>query len=129
MNAQPTIARGPLVEAPLRFQLRSGGAPAKDSAFITCPKCEAPAFIRKSDRMSTTVKHLVCHCTNSGCGHVFRSQVSFRDTLVVGNLPQPVDLPVCPREDVPHVYPPARDGSDPDQISMFDPSGFHPPGG
>ena len=85
MNAQPTIARGPLVEAPLRFQLRSGGAPAKDSAFITCPKCEAPAFIRKSDRMSATVKHLVCHCTNSGCGHVFRSQVSFRDTLVVGN--------------------------------------------
>lgn len=69
------LLRGPLIHAPLEFRIRSGGAPAKDSAFITCPKCEAPCFIRRSERITETVKHLHAHCTNTGCGHTFLSQV------------------------------------------------------
>lgn len=119
MNAT-TPMRGPLIEAELEFRLRSGGGPAKDSAFIVCPKCDAPCFIRKSLRLTQTVKHLICHCTDSGCGHIFKSEVAFIHTLVPGNIERPdLDLPVCPRDQVPHVRPPTRDGPDPNQTSMF----------
>jgi len=121
MNATPII-RGPLIEAELEFRLRSGGGPAKDSAFVTCPKCEAPCFIRKSMRITVTTKHLIAHCTNSGCGHTFKAEVAFIHSLVEGNIARPdLDLPVCPREQVPHILPPARDGPDPDQTTMFGP--------
>lgn len=114
---------GPLIEAPLEFRLRSGGAPAKDSAFIVCPKCDAPCYIRKSLRLTQTVKHLICHCTNSGCGHTFRAEVAFIHSLVEGNIDRPdLNLPVCPREQVPHVLPPVRSDSDTDQTSFFNSS-------
>lgn len=118
-----TLASGPLIEAPLEFRLRSGGTIANDRAFIICPKCEAPCFIRKSIRLTETVKHLVAHCTNSGCGHIFKSEVSFIHSLVEGNIDRPdLNLPVCPREEVPHILPPARDGPKDDaQKSMFGP--------
>lgn len=119
MNAP---VRSPLIEAPLQFRMRSGGRNA-NRAMVTCPKCGAPGFIRDSDRMSEQVTQLRCHCTNTGCGHTFRMDLVFVHTLVIGNLPQPDDLPVCPRDQVPHVLPPARDGPDPDQPSMFDPPG------
>lgn len=110
----------PLIHAPLEFRLRSGGAPAKDSAFVTCPKCEAPCFIRRSERITETVKHLTAHCTNSGCGHIFKVEVSFIHSLVEGNIQRPeLNLPVCPREEVAHVLPPVRDGPDERQRSMF----------
>ena len=125
MNAQVPVTGSRLIEADLEFRLRSGGAPAKDSAFVLCPKCEAPCFIRKSIRLTRTVKHLICHCTDTGCGHNFMAEVAFVHTFTIGNLPQPEDLPVCPREDVPQVWPPSRDGPDPDQMSMF---GTGPPG-
>ncbi len=122
MNALVPAKRRPLIEAELEFRLRSGGGPAKDSAFIVCPKCDAPCFIRKSLRLTQTVKHLICHCTDSGCGHIFRAEVAFIHSLVEGNIDRPdLDLPVCPRDQVPHVRPPARDGPDPDQVSMFGP--------
>lgn len=121
MNATFVTGR-PLIEANLEFRLRSGGAPAKDSAFIVCPKCDAPCFIRKSLRLTQTVKHLICHCTDSGCGHIFRSEVAFIHSLVEGNIARPdLDLAVCPRDQVPHVRPPVRDGPDPDQSSLFTP--------
>lgn len=124
MNAQVPVTRGPLIEAELEFRLRSGGSPAKDSAFVTCPKCEAPCFIRKSIRITVIVKHLIAHCTNSGCGHTFKAEVAFIHSLVEGNIDRPdLNLPVCPRDQVPHILPPARDGPDSDQISMFSPSG------
>lgn len=111
----------PLIEAPLDFRLRSGGAPAKDSAFVICPKCDAPCFIRKSERITERVKHLIAHCTDSGCGHIFEAEVVFIQTLVEGNISRPdLNLPVCPRDKVPHVRPPSRDAPDhADQISMF----------
>lgn len=119
MNATFVTGR-PLIEANLEFRLRSGGAPAKDSAFIVCPKCDAPCFIRKSLRLTQTVKHLICHCTDSGCGHIFRSKVAFIHPRVEGNISRPdLDLAVCPHDQVPHVRPPVRDGPDPDQSSLF----------
>ena len=112
--------RGPLLEAPIEFRIRSGGAPAKDSALVICPKCDAPCFIRKSIRVTETVKHLICHCTDSGCGHTFKSELVFIHSLVEGNVDRPdLNLPVCPRDQVPHVRPPTRDGPGQDQISMF----------
>lgn len=114
------MVTAPLIHAPLEFRLRSGGAPAKDSAFVTCPKCEAPCFIRRSERITETVKHLTAHCTNSGCGHIFKVEVSFIHSLVEGNIQRPeLNLPVCPREEVAHVLPPVRDGPDERQRSMF----------
>lgn len=120
MMKAPSLNGRPLIEAELEFRLRSGGAPAKDSAFMVCPKCEAPCFIRKSQRLTPTVKHLICHCTDSACGHTFRSEVVFIHSLVEGNIQRPdLNLPVCPRDQVPHVRPPVRSEADTDQISMF----------
>lgn len=123
MSGEGVLSSRPLVEAPLQFQLRSGGAPARDSAFVLCPKCDAPCFIRRSERITETVKHLTAHCTNSGCGHIFKCEVAFIHTLVPGLLDRPdLDLPVCPPGQVPHVLPPARDGPDDErQRSMFAP--------
>lgn len=114
-------ARRPLIEAPLEFRLRSGGSLSKDSALITCAKCDAPAFIRKSTRVTETVKHMICHCTDSGCGHIFRMELVFVHTLVPGLIPRPdLNLPVCPVGDVPHVRPPATRDEDDEQTTLFD---------
>jgi hypothetical protein len=114
------ILRGPLIQAPLEFRLRSGGAPAKDSALLTCPKCEAPAFIRRSERVTATVKHLHAHCTNTGCGATFKMEIVLVHMINPGLIQRPdLDLPQCPASEVPHILPPTRDGPDPDQISMF----------
>jgi hypothetical protein len=123
MSGEGMIASARLIEAPLQFRLRSAATQAtRDSAFILCPKCEAPAFIRKSERVTPTVKHLICHCTNSGCGHTFLAQVVFVHSFNPGLIERPdLDLPQCPREQIPHVLPPRRDGpEDDDQMSMFD---------
>ncbi|WP_337846884.1 ogr/Delta-like zinc finger family protein [Sphingomonas sp.] len=110
----------PLIEAPLEFRVRSGGAPAKASAFITCPKCEAPCFIRRSERITEKVKHLHAHCTNTGCGHTFMVEVSFVYSFNPGLVNRPdLDLPLCPREKIPHVLPPRSGEADDDQMSMF----------
>lgn len=112
---------GELLHVPLQFRMRSGGSQSPDRAFVICPKCDAPSFIRHSERLTEKVKHMTCHCTNSGCGHIFTMELSFVHSLVEGNLDRPdLDLPVCPREQVRHILPPARDGPDnTDQISMF----------
>jgi len=110
----------PLIEAPLEFRVRSGGAPAKDSAFITCPKCEAPCFIRRSERITERVKHLHAHCTNTGCGHTFLAEVNFVHSFNPGMVDRPdLDLPECPRDKIPHVMPPRGDDAPTDQMSMF----------
>lgn len=111
----------PLIEAPLSFRVRSGGQQAKGDALVLCPKCDAPCTIRHSVRVTETVKDIVCHCTNTGCAHTFLSQISFVYSYNPGLIDRPdLDLPVCPRDRVPHIIPPSRHGDgDPDQISMF----------
>jgi len=111
---------GALIHAPLAFRVSNGGAGARDP-FIVCPKCEAPAFIRRSERQTEKVKHLTCHCTNSACGHIFKMELVFVHTLVPGNIDRPdLDLPVCPRDQLHHVMPPPRASADDGQITMFD---------
>lgn len=111
--------RGPLVYAPLEFRLRAGGSRVRDRALITCPKCDAPAYIRDSQRITETVKHIKSHCTNTGCGHTFLMQLSFVHTFSPGLIDRPdLNLPRCPHSQVPHVLPPTREEHD-DQISMF----------
>lgn len=118
----------PLVEAPLAFRLQNGGPASGDRALVTCPKCNAPAFIRRSERLTELVKVMTCHCTSSGCGHIFEAQIVVTATLVPGLVERPdLNLPVRPRDQVPHVMPPKRGGDDPDQVSMFDAS--HGPSG
>lgn len=124
MGADQTFTgRGaPLIEAPLQFRTRANGSRAGSHALITCPKCEAPAFIRNSERVTPTVKYITAHCTNSGCGHTFKLEQVFVHSISPGLIDRPdLNLPVCPREQVAHVMPPSREGSDddPDQISMF----------
>lgn len=112
----------PLVYAPLEFRLRSGGAPSKDSALVTCPipSCQAPAFIRRSERITAQVKHLTAHCTNSGCGATFELEMAFLHLFSPGAMHTPdMDLPICPRDKVPMVLPPTKGGND-DQMSMFE---------
>jgi len=118
MNAIAT--RRPLIEAPLELRRRSGGEKARDAAFIICPKCDAPCTIRRSERITPTVKHLTAICTNSGCGHTFLCEVAFVHSFSPGLIDRPdLNLKQCPREQVPHVLPPSRDGPV-DQISMFE---------
>jgi len=120
MSGEGILRGGPLIHAPLEFRLRSGGALSKDSALITCPKCEAPAFIRRSSRVTATVKHLHAHCTNTGCGHTFMSEIVFVHSFNPGLISRPdLDLPQCPADQIPHVLPPSRDGADDNQASMF----------
>lgn len=121
MNAPGRItSTGPLIEAPLAFRLRSGGKPSKDDALVICPKCEAPCFIRKSDRVSERVKHILAHCTNTGCAHTFLLELVFVHSISPGLIDRPdLDLPICPSNRVPNVIPPRRDKDDGDQISMF----------
>ena len=102
------LIRGPLVEAPLQFRLQPGGRKAGASCFMLCPKCDAPAFIRRSERLSEQTTQTTCHCTDSGCGHIFRADIVFVHSLVEGNIERPdLQLAVCPRDQVPHVRPPA----------------------
>jgi hypothetical protein len=109
----------PLIEAPLAFRLRSGGAQAKDNAFITCPNCSAPMFVRHSTRQTDTVKHLIVHCTNSGCGMTGMSELVFVHYFNPPAFMRPdANLVPCPRERVPNVLPPSADADD-GQISMF----------
>lgn len=81
MSGEGILHGKPLIYAPLEFRLRSGGAPAKDSALIICPVCEAPAFIRRSVRHTPTVKHIHCHCTNTGCGMTYMAEIAFVHTF------------------------------------------------
>jgi hypothetical protein len=116
-----TLASGPLLSAPMEFRIQSGGKLSPTRAFAVCPKCNAPGAIRHSERITETVKHLFVHCSNSGCGHVFKMELAFIHSLVEGNIDRPdLDLPVCPRDQVPHILPPARDGPEADQMTMFD---------
>lgn len=115
------LLRGPLIQAPLELRLRSGGALTKDRAFCICPKCEAPAFIRRSERITAKVKQLHAHCTNTGCGMTFMMEVSFVHMFNPGLIDRPdLDLAQCPADKIPHVMPPSRDGpDDEDQMTMF----------
>ncbi|MXO73544.1 ogr/Delta-like zinc finger family protein [Alteraurantiacibacter buctensis] len=120
MSGEGALHGGPLAYAPLQFRMASGGRNSSNS-LVACAKCQAPAFIRDSEQLTEKVKHLICHCTNSGCGHVFKMELAFVHTLVPGNIDRPdLDLPVCPREQVTHILPPPRGANDADQISMFD---------
>jgi hypothetical protein len=117
-----TADHRPLIEAPLQFRMKSGGTTGRASAMITCPKCDAPAFIRRSQRVSALVKHIDAHCTNTGCGHTFMLELVFIHSYNPGLIDRPdLHLTLCPREKVPHVLPPAPGGGDedPDQMTMF----------
>lgn len=115
------LTKGPLIEAPLQFRLRPGGKRSGAGCFMVCPKCDAPATIRTSDRPSVTVTQLIAMCSNPGCGHSYRADIVFVHTLVEGNIDRPdLALPVCPREQVPHVLPPAGRRGDDDEPSFFE---------
>lgn len=114
------LISGPMVEAPLQFRLQPGGRKAGASCFLLCPKCDAPAFIRRSERITETTTQMTCHCTDSACGHVYRADIVFVHTLVEGNIDRPdLDLPICPRDQVRHVRPPASE-SDQGEPTFFD---------
>jgi hypothetical protein len=81
--------------------MRNGGTQAS-RAFLLCPKCDAPAFIRSSERITATVKHMNAHCTNTGCGHTFLMELSFVHSFNPGLIDRPdLNLKVCPREQIP----------------------------
>jgi hypothetical protein len=125
MSGEGTLQARPLVYAPLEMRLRSGGTLAKDRAFTVCPDCDAPMVIRRSDRMTHTVKTMEVICTNPGCGLTGAMELSFIHYFSRGRNPRPgLHLDACPREKIPNVLPP-RPGSaeDDGQISMFGPSG------
>ena len=65
---------------------------------IDCPRCEKKAFIRTSQRISSTVRTLYCACSNVECGHTFVAQVSFSHTI----SPSALDLPEQVRQALPH---------------------------
>lgn len=112
--------RMPLIEAPLEFRLRSGGAQSRE-ALVTCPKCGAPAFIRRSDRISETYKVLSAHCTNTGCGATADWDLALKWMINPGLVARPdLNLPTCPREKITHVLPPSNRDADDGQTSMFE---------
>lgn len=124
MSGEGVIRNQPVIYTPLQFRLRSGGAQAKDKAFITCPKCGAPMFIRDSDPQTETVKHLFTHCTNTGCGLTGMHELVFVHYFNPGLVDRPdLNLTACPREKIPHIVPPPRIPADDRQMTMFGPPG------
>ncbi|SFG08944.1 Ogr/Delta-like zinc finger [Novosphingobium sp. CF614] len=121
MSGEGLIHGARLIEAPLQFQLKSGHGKSLSRALVICPKCDGPCFIRDSQRKSEQVKHLICHCTNTGCGHTFLAELAFVHSFNPGLIDRPdLGLKVCPRDQVPHILPPCRDGPDDEnQMSMF----------
>lgn len=121
------LIAGHMLEAPLQFRLQPGGRKSGQGCFLQCPKCDEPAFIRRSERMTETTTQLVAHCCNSGCGHIFRADIVFVHTLVAGNIDRPdLALPVCPRDKVPHIVVPLSE-RDPDAPTFFDLTAEPPP--
>ncbi len=119
MSGEGHLPNRPVVYAPLQFRMRSGGVQSKQDALILCPKCDEPSFIRRSDRVTETVKEIEAHCTNTGCAHTFLLQMVFVHSYSPGLIDRPdLNLPVCAREKVPHVTTrnPEKDAA---QISMF----------
>lgn len=121
MSGEGHLSARPMVHAPLEFRLRGGStSPKRDTALIICPKCEEPCFIRRSSRVTERVKDIEAHCTNTGCGHTFALQLVFVHSISPGLLDRPdLDLPVCPRDQIPHVTARKPAGEDDAQISMF----------
>jgi len=114
------LVAGPMVEAPLEFRLRIGGNTARRNHSLLCPRCEAPAFIRRSQRVSEQVTQMECHCSNTACGHTYRADVVFVHSICEGNFPRPdLNLPVCPRDQITHVRPPGEH-ADEDAPTFFD---------
>ena len=114
------LIKGPMVEAKMQFRLQPGGRKSGAGCFLPCPKCDQPSFVRRSERPTPTVTQMTCHCTNSGCGHIYRADIVFVHTLVEGNIDRPdLQLAVCPREEVPHVVPPSGE-DDRDSPTFFD---------
>ncbi|MCC6478057.1 MAG: ogr/Delta-like zinc finger family protein [Sphingomonadaceae bacterium] len=111
-----------LIEAPLRSQIRPGGSRSKSRAFLICPCCEAPMTIRDSQRQTSQVKQLTCQCSNPGCNASCIMQVSLVYLLNPGLHYTPeMDLPLCPRDRIPQIYPPSSDAKPDDrQVSMFE---------
>lgn len=111
----------PLIIAPLKHRVSNGGKTAKGNSLILCPHCDAPCTIRHSERVTETVKHLICQCSNSsGCGATFLSEIVFVHFFNPGLVERPdLDLPVCPRDRAPHIFPPDKGNEESEQISMF----------
>tara|TARA_R100000406_G_scaffold7572_1_gene4972 strand:+ start:226 stop:609 length:384 start_codon:yes stop_codon:yes gene_type:complete len=114
------LISGPMVHAPLQFRLAPGGRSAGSTCFLLCPRCDAPAFIRRSERKTEQVTQMECHCTDTACGHTYRADIVFVHSICAGNFSRPdLDLPVCPRDQVTHVRPPGRDANE-DEPTFFD---------
>ena len=52
------LISGPMVHAPLQFRLAPGGRSAGSTCFLLCPRCDAPAFIRRSERKTEQVTQM-----------------------------------------------------------------------
>ena len=105
--------------APLMFRLSNGGPRCTDT-MVACPNCYAPAFIRRSERLTETVKHMQCHCTNTACGLTFEAEIIVTRIFSPGGcLRDDIGLPIVPRNDLVHIYPPSGK-PDTEQISMFE---------
>lgn len=118
MSGEGHLQSRPLIHAPLEFRMSSRGTQAS-RALILCPKCDAPAYIRRSQRITETVKHLTCHCTNTGCGHTWLAELAFVHSFNPGLIDRAdLNLKVCPRDQVPHVFPTEKE-DDARQLSMF----------
>ncbi|RVU03908.1 hypothetical protein EOE18_13695 [Novosphingobium umbonatum] len=117
MHQIPTI-KLEMLSAALQFRLRNGGSQSR-AAMITCPICSAPAFIRRSERLSETTKLLGAHCTNTGCGATAEWVISLKWMVNPGLIDRSdLDLPRCPPERITQVFPPDPE-EDTNQLSMF----------
>ncbi|NOW46206.1 hypothetical protein FHW96_002364 [Novosphingobium sp. SG751A] len=123
MSGEGTLQSRPLIIAPMELRLRSGGTQATNRALVTCPDCDAPMVIRRSERQTQTLKTMDVICTNPGCGTTGGMELSFIHYYSRGTNPRPgLHLKACPRERIPQVLPPSPGAhDDPDQMSMFAP--------
>lgn len=113
----------PLIEAPLRSQIRPGGSrTSKSKAFLLCPVCDAPMTIRQSHRDTNMVKQITCQCSNPGCNSSSVWQISLVYMLNPGlHFTPEMNLPLCPRDRIPQIYPPSSETEvDDRQVSMFE---------
>ena len=53
---------------------------------ISCPECDAPAIIRKSEWKSKHLADLYCACSEVECGHTFVFNATYSHTLSPSGL-------------------------------------------
>ena len=98
------------------------GQVALNRALLRCPDCAAPMYIRSSEQITETIKHLLVQCSNVDCTASFKWGMEPIHQINPSHIPNPaISIPPCPSNYVrrPVGWMRGQSDSDPNQMLMF----------